>query len=256
MHALARSRLCRWTAVLFISCALQVSSGFGIRQDAPSQGSSDFRLQRHGDVLRVQYIYEADGRVHAIAVAFQLAKTDERRQRFDLNLFVDGSQKQKRRFEVNVPIQFRARGTMLPFKVLVSRVDRNSVQGKVMPDASDAAIHVGLYSKKGKLQGYVHAEKETEGDVKQPVLKRQSLPSYTDSAVDAKVQGKLLIEVVIRKDGSTDSFRVLQSLGYFGLEEASIEAIANEWEFLPATLEGRPVDFRAVIQVTFSLRSR
>ena len=91
------------------------------------------------------------------------------------------------------------------------------------------------------------------GGVRQPDLLRQTLPSYTDEAIKAKVQGTVLLQVVVRKDGSVDNFKVLKALGY-GLDEKAIEEIANNWEFRPATLNGEPVDFLATIEVSFTLR--
>ena len=91
------------------------------------------------------------------------------------------------------------------------------------------------------------------GGVRNPVPIRKTLPSYTDEAIKAKVQGTILLQVVIRRDGSVDSFRILKPLGY-GLDEKAIEEIANNWEFRPGTLNGTPVDVRATIEVTFTLR--
>ncbi len=89
--------------------------------------------------------------------------------------------------------------------------------------------------------------------VTNPELLVQTLPSYTDEAIKAKVQGTVLLQVVVRKNGSVDSFRILRSLGY-GLDEKAIEEIANNWVFRPGTLNGEPVDVLAMIEVSFTLR--
>ncbi len=91
------------------------------------------------------------------------------------------------------------------------------------------------------------------GGVRNPVLIKKTLPVYTDEAIKAKVQGTILLQVVVRRDGSVDSFRILKPLGY-GLDEKAIEEIANNWHFRPGTLNGTPVDVRATIEVTFTLR--
>ena len=70
-----------------------------------------------------------------------------------------------------------------------------------------------------------------------PQILRQTTPSYTDDAIKAKVQGVVIFQAVIRKNGRVDSFKVLRGLGY-GLEEKAIQEIAAQWRFRPGTLQG------------------
>lgn len=86
-----------------------------------------------------------------------------------------------------------------------------------------------------------------------PELVVKTTPSYTDEAIKAKAQGIVVLQAVIRKDGRVDSFKVLRSLGY-GLEEKAIQEIHNRWRFRPGTLNGKPVDVLATIEVQFNLR--
>ena len=86
-----------------------------------------------------------------------------------------------------------------------------------------------------------------------PQILQQTTPSYTDDAIKAKVQGIVILQAVIRKNGRVDSFKVLRGLGY-GLEEKAIQEIATQWRFRPGTLQGRPVDVLATIEVQFNLR--
>ena len=73
-----------------------------------------------------------------------------------------------------------------------------------------------------------------------------------EEARKARVEGIVLIQAVIRKDGSVDSFRVLRGLGY-GLDESAINTIATKWRFRPGAMHGVPVDVQANIEVTFRL---
>ena len=86
-----------------------------------------------------------------------------------------------------------------------------------------------------------------------PQILQQTAPSYTDDAIDAKVEGSVFLQAVIRKNGRVDSFKVLSGLGY-GLEEKAIQEISSRWRFRPGTLHGRPVDVLATIEVQFNLR--
>jgi TonB family protein len=83
-----------------------------------------------------------------------------------------------------------------------------------------------------------------------PKILHRPMPPYTQEARDSKVEGLVLLEVIIRKDGNVDSVKVLKSVGY-GLDESAIHTITKEWRFQPGTLNGQPVDVRANIEVSF-----
>ena len=74
--------------------------------------------------------------------------------------------------------------------------------------------------------------------IEAPVVLFQPLPAYTAEARAARVEGIVLVQAVIRKDGTVDSFKVLRGLGY-GLDESAINTIATKWRFRPGTLNGR-----------------
>lgn len=82
------------------------------------------------------------------------------------------------------------------------------------------------------------------------VLLRRTEPSYTQAAIEAGVEGAVVLEVVVRRDGTAASPRLVKRLG-FGLDEKALEEIVH-WRFLPALREGRPVESRVTIEVTFS----
>jgi TonB family protein len=88
--------------------------------------------------------------------------------------------------------------------------------------------------------------------VKGPVILQQPLPNYTEEARKARAEGIVLIQAVVRKDGTVDNFKVLRGLGY-GLDESAIRTIADKWRFKPGTLNGMPVDVQANIEVSFRL---
>ncbi len=88
--------------------------------------------------------------------------------------------------------------------------------------------------------------------VRPPTVVYQPLPAYTEEARKARAEGIVLIQAIIRRDGTVDSFKVLRGLGY-GLDESAINTIATKWRFKPGTLNGSPVDVLANIEVTFRL---
>jgi periplasmic protein TonB len=85
-----------------------------------------------------------------------------------------------------------------------------------------------------------------------PSLEREVKPTYTEEARRRGVEGDVLLEVVVRSDGTVGSMRVVRSLGA-GLDERAIEAV-RQWRFSPAHRLGTPVDVLVEVAVTFRLR--
>jgi TonB family protein len=89
-------------------------------------------------------------------------------------------------------------------------------------------------------------------DTTRPTLISKVEPNYTDAARAAKYSGSVLLEAVVRKDGTPDAIQVVRAAG-FGLDEEAIAAI-KQWRFKPATRNGEPVDFKITMEVNFNLK--
>ncbi len=89
-------------------------------------------------------------------------------------------------------------------------------------------------------------------DFNQPELLKQVKPLYTEEARIARAEGIVILDAIVRKNGTVDSFKVIRSLGY-GLDESAIHTVANKWRFKPATYRGEKVDCALTIEVTFRL---
>ena len=85
-----------------------------------------------------------------------------------------------------------------------------------------------------------------------PSLQREVKPVYTEEGRRRSVEGDVVMEVVVRADGSTGAVRVLQGLGS-GLDQRAIDAV-RQWRFVPARRYGTPVDVLVEIAVEFRLR--
>ena len=85
-----------------------------------------------------------------------------------------------------------------------------------------------------------------------PTLVREVRPSYTDAARRQAIEGDVVLEIVVRSDGSVGNVRVRRSLGG-GLEQKAIEAV-RQWRFMPAKRQGVPVDVVVDVAVEFKLR--
>lgn len=85
-----------------------------------------------------------------------------------------------------------------------------------------------------------------------PGLLREVRPEYTEEARRQNLEGDVVLEIVVRHDGSVGEVRVLQGLGG-GLERRAIEAV-RQWRFSPARRHGTPVDVIVEVAVEFNLR--
>ena len=91
-------------------------------------------------------------------------------------------------------------------------------------------------------------------DVTSPTVLREVKPSYTAEAMRAKVQGAVMVQAVVREDGTVGQVRVVRSLDRtFGLDEAALEAVRN-WRFTPGRRQGRNVAVIVEIELMFTLR--
>jgi TonB family protein len=87
-----------------------------------------------------------------------------------------------------------------------------------------------------------------------PRILREVKPAYTSDAMRAKVQGTVLLQCVVRPDGSVSDIQILRSLdSVFGLDQEAIKA-ARQWRFAPGTRMGQPVPVQITIELTFTLR--
>jgi len=87
-----------------------------------------------------------------------------------------------------------------------------------------------------------------------PRVLREVKPQYTSDAMRAKVQGTVLLECVVKPDGSVGDVQVIRSLdSTFGLDQQAVLA-AKAWRFAPGTRMGEPVPVLITIELTFTLR--
>jgi len=76
-------------------------------------------------------------------------------------------------------------------------------------------------------------------------------PEYTDEARSARIEGTVSLEVEFTAAGEIRVLRVVRGLGH-GLDEAA-ERAARRMRFTPAQSNGRPIDSRATVHITFRL---
>ena len=85
-----------------------------------------------------------------------------------------------------------------------------------------------------------------------PNLLREVKPEYTEEARRRGIEGDVVLEIVVRRDGTVGEVKVLQGLGG-GLDRRAIDAV-RQWRFSPAKRFGTPVDVMVEVAVEFKLR--
>jgi protein TonB len=78
-------------------------------------------------------------------------------------------------------------------------------------------------------------------------------PEYPEDARKAKVQGKVILQALIDREGRVAEVEVLRSVPEFpSLAEAAVEAV-SQWRYEPAERNGKPVAVYFTIVVEFKL---
>jgi periplasmic protein TonB len=77
-------------------------------------------------------------------------------------------------------------------------------------------------------------------------------PSYPILARQAHIQGAVVLNAVIDKDGNVEKLQVVS--GPPMLAAAAIDAV-KQWRYKPFFFNGRPLEVETTITVTFELRS-
>ena len=90
------------------------------------------------------------------------------------------------------------------------------------------------------------------GAVSAPVLLIQVRPTYTEEALRNRIQGAVLLELIVRQNGVPDAIRVVRSLDPGGLDVEAVHAV-RQWRFRPGRIDDTPVDVLVTVIVNFSV---
>ena len=90
----------------------------------------------------------------------------------------------------------------------------------------------------------------TGGDLQPPALITRVPPVYPPIAVSAKVEGVVILEATVGRDGRVEEVRVLRSVPL--LDNAARDAVL-QWEYAPLLLNGKPERFILTVTLSFNL---
>src|SRR5580698_4901784 len=77
------------------------------------------------------------------------------------------------------------------------------------------------------------------------------VPVYTEEARSKRIEGEVLLEVVLEATGKLRVLKIVRGLGH-GLDDAAVHA-AEQIRFKPALKDGQPSDSTAVLHIIFQL---
>jgi protein TonB len=101
-----------------------------------------------------------------------------------------------------------------------------------LPPSGDAPVRVG-------------------GNIRQPERLKDVPPIYPPIAQSARVQGVVIVEIVIGTDGKVQDAKILRSIPL--LDEAALDAV-RQWEYSVTQLKGTPVRVIMTATVNFTLQ--
>ena len=87
--------------------------------------------------------------------------------------------------------------------------------------------------------------------VSAPSVARKVQPDYSEEARKAKLEGTVVLSLVVNERGRPQNLKILRALG-LGLDEEAIGAV-EKWKFKPGMKDGKPVAVMVTIEVNFQL---
>jgi TonB family protein len=105
----------------------------------------------------------------------------------------------------------------------------------------------------GRADPNAIATKSAETD---PVFDAEYLnnpaPSYPPAAKRRNIQGKVLLDVLVKTDGTPAKVAISRSSGSSILDEAAMDAV-SQWRFIPAKRSGEVVQANVLVPVEFKI---
>ena len=77
------------------------------------------------------------------------------------------------------------------------------------------------------------------------------LPEFSDQARKKKIQGVVVLSLIVTVDGTVRDVKVVKGLGY-GLDEKAVQAV-SQWKFEPALKDGEPIEKEIKVETDFRL---
>jgi len=90
------------------------------------------------------------------------------------------------------------------------------------------------------------------GGVSAPTVMREVRPTYPPEALRLRIQGSVILSLVVSSEGLPADIRVVHSLSS-DLDQAAIEAV-EQWRFRPGRRDDTPVNVLVTVALDFTIR--
>ena len=91
---------------------------------------------------------------------------------------------------------------------------------------------------------------ELSEDLSRRLLLQKVLPSYPERAVRARLQGPVVLQAFIARDGTIQDLKLIR--GSLLLGQAAYNAV-RQWRYQPYLVNGRAVEAQTLVTVDFKL---
>jgi TonB family protein len=135
---------------------------------------------------------------------------------------------------------------------------QNQARLDVVLEIGEVFMSVGVVGRSPRLSsppstpGSVPRRAQVGGNVQQMNLVSQVNPSYPEHLQAQGIEGVVLLEVIVDKEGTSRAVRVANTLAHPELAESAVEAV-KQWRYQPALLNGQPIEVVTEITVNFEL---
>ena len=92
------------------------------------------------------------------------------------------------------------------------------------------------------------------GQIQAPTLIHRVEPYYPSTAVDARLQGVVILEAIVDRDGTVAEVKVLRSVNPL-LDREAVLAV-KQWRYSPLVLNGLRERFVLTVMLSFSIETR
>lgn len=99
-------------------------------------------------------------------------------------------------------------------------------------------------------QSPVNGQQRVSSGVARGLLIKQVAPNYPPIAKQARVQGAVLLSVIIGKEGNVKNINVVS--GPAMLRQAALDAV-QQWVYKPMLLNGQPIEVLTEVEINFAL---
>lgn len=87
-----------------------------------------------------------------------------------------------------------------------------------------------------------------------PRVLKQVKADYTNEAREQRIEGNVVMDIVVRADGSVGDVKVTRSLdSVYGLDANAVKAM-KQWRFEPGKKDDKPVAVAVTVEMTFALK--